>query len=98
MLIVGRGCAGCVAAAFLPPLLLTKDALISGLGVDVAEEGFDGGAELGVLAGDDGFGGVGNFHVRLELGVFEVVALGGAVADDGDAVDQRGVLHGHPVD
>lgn len=66
--------------------------------VDVFEEGFDGGFELEVYAFDDGLGSVINADVGFELAVLKEAAFGCAVADNGDAVDERGVLHGHPVD
>ena len=66
--------------------------------VDVFEEGFDGSFELEVDTFDNGFGSVFNEDVGFELAVRKEAGFGSAVADDGDAVDERGVLHGHPVD
>ena len=80
------------AAAHPPP----REA--ASLAVNLLQQLLDGGAELGVLAADHGGGVVEDVEVGLELGVLEIVALGGAVADDGDAEDERGVLHGDPVD
>lgn len=57
-------------------------------GVEVAEEGADGGGELVVDAEDDTRGVVGYTDVGFELGVLKVVALGGAEAYDGDAEDE----------
>lgn len=66
--------------------------------VDVEEEGLDGGGDLVVDAEDDLCGVVGYFDIGLKLGVFEVVALGGLEAYDGDAEREGRVLHVNPVD
>ena len=60
--------------------------------VELAEEGGDGGFELGVAA--EGFvsGVVGDFYVGFELLVLEEGAVGEVVADDGDAEVEGAVL------
>lgn len=67
-------------------------------GVDLLEELLYGDFELAVDALNHSGGVVGNLEVGLKLRVFEICAFGGAVADDGDAEDERFILKCLPVD
>lgn len=59
---------------------------------------FDGGGELFVLAGGAVLGGVGDFDIGLELGVFEVPALGVEGAGLGDAEEDFLIDEAFPPD
>lgn len=79
----------------IPSRLFSKVRLF--LAVNFLQQFIDGGFQLGILALDDGLGGVQDVDVGSQLGILQVGAVRQLVAHDGYPEDEGRILYLYPV-